>query len=80
MNKKDEFQRYKGENVFKSGIITLAFGLLPMIVILVSQSVRLSGIHISVNMFIFSVVVCLFLGGIGNAVWLNSKYKRKQNL
>ncbi|MBH60396.1 MAG: hypothetical protein CL907_04450 [Dehalococcoidia bacterium] len=76
----DEFHRYKKESLLWNGLITLAFGLLPTIAYLVTQAVDLSGISISASGYIVASVISLFIGGIGNAARLNSKYKKRQNL
>ena len=78
MSNKDEFHRFKKESLLWNGIVTLGFGLLPSIAYLVTQAVDLSGITISANGYIISSVISLFVGGVGNAARLNSKYKKQE--
>ncbi len=80
MSNKDEFHRFKKENLLWNGVITLVFGLFPVIAFLVVRSVNLSGISISPSDYIIASVISLFVGGVGNAARLNNKYKKQQNL
>jgi hypothetical protein len=77
---KDEFHRYKKQNLITNGLITLAFGLLPGFTFLVAKAVNLSGISISANYYVIALSVSLFVGGILNTARLNNKFKKVQNL
>ena len=77
---KDEYHRFEKESLILNGIVTLAFGLLPAMVILVIQAVNLSGISISAGEYIIGIFISLLIGGIGNGARMNNKYKKKQGL
>ena len=77
---KDEFHRYKKQNLIINGLITLAFGLLPGFAFLIVKAVNLSGISISANYYVIALTVSLFVAGILNTARLNNKFKKVQNL
>ena len=76
----DEFHRYKKQNLIINGLITLAFGLLPVFAFLAAKAVDLSGISISANYYVIALSVSLFIGGILNTARINNKFKKVQNL
>ena len=76
----DEFHRYKKQNLITSGLITLAFGLLPGFAFLIVKAVDLSGISISANYYVIALSVSLFVGGILNTARMNNKFKKVQNI
>jgi|ETNmetMinimDraft_9_1059917.scaffolds.fasta_scaffold724152_1 ABC-type antimicrobial peptide transport system permease subunit len=82
MNKKDEHQRYRGENILINGLFTTLFGILPGIVILIVILVGNLDLEktISPERFLLYLVICLLISGFLNTARLNSKYKKKQNL
>ena len=47
----EEFHRYKKQNLIISGLVTMAFGLLPGFAFLVVKAVDLSGISISATYY-----------------------------
>ena len=76
----EEFHRYKKQNIIISGLVTLAFGLLPGFAFLVVKAVDLSGISISATYYVVSMTVSLFIGGVLNKARLNNKFKKVQNI